>query len=293
MNTGSPPRHRPRYYPGMRFTVLLLSGCLGLDTFPAKDAPLDTSELVFADSGGPGNPLDDSGDGEFDGNTPPTADAGEDREVEVGRVASLDGSGSMDPDGDPLTYSWALVSVPASSTASLINGSRVDPELFVDQEGSYVIELTVSDGAREASDSVEITAFEVNGLPSANAGANQTVGVGETVLLNGTGSTDPDGDALNYTWTMTSKPSGSLAQLSNPTSDRPTFTADQEGSYDIQLIVDDGVDSSNPDSVRVTASTGSSSGSDNCLGCASGSRSDAAGWLTLALAGLLLRRRRG
>ncbi|MCB9745906.1 MAG: hypothetical protein H6740_25250 [Alphaproteobacteria bacterium] len=275
----------------MLISVLFLTACLGLDTFPAKDAPLDdTGELAFADSGGPGQPLDDSG--EFDGNAPPFADAGEDMEIEVGRIVELDGSGSYDPEGDPLDYAWSLVSTPQGSTASLINGARVNPELFVDQPGLYVIQLSVSDGALTGVDEVEITAFEVNNVPVANAGANQSVDVGEVVLLNGTGSTDPDGDALNFTWQMLTKPSGSLAQLSDPTSDRPTFTADLEGSYEVQLVVDDGADVSTPDTVRVTASVPSSGGgSDGCLGCASGS-SRGAGAALMGLSALLLLRRR-
>jgi hypothetical protein len=46
-------------------------------------------------------------------NQPPTADAGVDQTVESGAPVSLDGSGSSDPDGDPLTYSWTQTGGPA------------------------------------------------------------------------------------------------------------------------------------------------------------------------------------
>ena len=39
-------------------------------------------------------------------NTVPTADAGLDQTVLVGSLVVLDGSRSLDPDGDPLTYLW-------------------------------------------------------------------------------------------------------------------------------------------------------------------------------------------
>jgi hypothetical protein len=61
-----------------------------------------------------------------------------------------------------------------------------------------------------------------NQAPTANAGADQTVASGATVQLDGTGSSDPDGDALTFAWTQTSGPA---VTLSDPTSATPTFTA--------------------------------------------------------------------
>lgn len=244
----------------MRTLLLVLSGCFGLETFPQKDKAPDT-EVPFTDSG-PG-PIDS---GDHDGNHAPVADAGPDQASETGRVASLDGSGSSDADGDPLEYSWRVLSQPQGSTSSLINTTWVDPEIFLDRAGTYTIELTVSDGALDATDTVDIVAVTPNGLPEADAGPDQVVYTGSIVTLNGSGSSDPDGDALNYTWTFISKPSGSSATLSNFTTSRPSFTADQVGNYDISLVVDDGVDSSAADTVRVVAEAEGGGGDDTC-GC--------------------------
>lgn len=240
--------------------LLVLPGCFGLEPFPNKDAHQDT--VMAQTDSGPG-PIDS---GDHDGNHAPVADAGEDQEAETGHVASLDGGGSTDADGDPLDYSWRVLSQPQGSTSTLINTGWPTPEIFLDRAGTYSIELTVSDGALDATDTVDIVAVTPNGAPTANAGTDQVVYSGALVALNGSGSTDPEGDALNYTWTLVSKPSGSAASLSNFTTSRPSFTADQVGSYEISLVVDDGVDSSAPDSVRVTADSQGSGGTDTC-GC--------------------------
>jgi K319L-like, PKD domain len=82
--------------------------------------------------------------------------------------------------------------------------------------------------------------ISTNHPPMANAGPNQTVFVGSTVQLNGSGSTDQDGDTLTYRWLLISAPSGSTASLSSTTTVMPTFVPDKPGSYTVQLIVNDG-----------------------------------------------------
>ena len=88
--------------------------------------------------------------------------------------------------------------------------------------------------------------------PVANAGQNQTVYVGSTVQLDGTGSTDPQGYALTYQWSFVSVPNGSTATLNTPTSSTPTFVADKAGTYTAQLIVNDGHSSSSPAQVVIS-----------------------------------------
>ncbi len=188
-------------------------------------------------------------------NTPPVADAGTDRSVNIGALVALDGSGSSDADGDPLTYSWSL-ETPAGSGAALSGPATVSPEFVPDVEGAYTATLVVSDGTDDsAPDSVSISAQLVAGNtpPVASAGSDQNVLVGETVLLDGSGSTDADGDPLSYLWSLTSVPPGSAAALSDPTAMSPSFVADVSGTYVAQLIVNDETDDSVPDSVLVTA----------------------------------------
>ncbi len=99
-------------------------------------------------------------------NDPPVADAGPDREVEVGQTAQLDGSGSADPlDGDPITYQWQIVSAPAGSSVGIADGDQALASLTPDEPGTYTIELEVSDGSDTATDTVVVEASEVLSEP--------------------------------------------------------------------------------------------------------------------------------
>jgi hypothetical protein len=91
----------------------------------------------------------------------------------------------------------------------------------------------------------------VNNLPIANAGIDKNVVEGVTVPLNGSGSSDADFDVLTYQWSFISKPQGSVATLNDETEVNPTFDADVNGTYVLQLIVNDGQEDSNADMMNV------------------------------------------
>ena len=187
------------------------------------------------------------------GNTAPVANAGPDQSAVFGDRVTLDGSGSTDVDGDPLTYRWSLTT-PAGSTAVLSDPTAPRPTFQVDGTlgDVYVAQLIVNDGTvNSGPDTVTITID--NTAPVANAGPNQVALFGDRVTLDGTGSTDVDGDPLTYRWSL-SKPAGSTATLSNPTAPRPTFQVDgvRGDVYVAQLIVNDGIVDSGPDTVTVT-----------------------------------------
>lgn len=95
----------------------------------------------------------------------------------------------------------------------------------------------------------------MNQPPVSDAGLDQRVLVGETVQLGGSGSSDPDGDPLSYSWSFVSIPDGSTVTLSDPTVVNPTFVAGAAGEYVIQLNVNDGLVDSDPDQVTITVQT--------------------------------------
>ncbi|MBL6446308.1 hypothetical protein JMN32_08310 [Fulvivirga sp. 29W222] len=76
-----------------------------------------------------------------------------------------------------------------------------------------------------------------SGALNANAGPDQLVSVGDAVVLDGSGSTDIDGDPFTFQWQIISSPAGSTAALSNPTSPAPGFTPDVVGPYTIELTI--------------------------------------------------------
>jgi len=97
------------------------------------------------------------------------------------------------------------------------------------------------------------TTLEENRPPIADAGPDQTVFVGDLVRLDGTNSSDPDGDPLSFRWTLLERPQTSTAKIRNPTSPIATLVPDFPGVYVIELTVDDGRGGVDTDTVRITA----------------------------------------
>jgi PKD repeat protein len=190
-------------------------------------------------------------------NEPPVADAGIDKAVDEGVVASLNGSGSSDPNSDPLSYAWTQVSglTVGINNASTATATFTSPS--VTGQASLVFKLTVDDGkGGVTSDQVTVTVNDtVNEPPSANAGADQTVGESEVVTLDGSGSSDPNpGETatLTYQWTQLS---GISVTLDNPTLAMPRFTAPtvlSDAALIFQLQVTDTRAGTSTDTVKVT-----------------------------------------
>ena len=183
-------------------------------------------------------------------NTPPTANAGPDQSPFVNSTVQLDGSASSDVDGDALTYLWALTSKPQGSAATLSDVTAVMPQLMIDVSGTYVAQLIVNDGAADSAPDTVLISTQ-NSAPQANAGADQRADLNDIVTLDGSASLDVDADSLTYLWSLIARPAGSLAVLDNPNSVTPQFTVDVAGSYTAQLVVNDGLLSSAPDTVVI------------------------------------------
>jgi pimeloyl-ACP methyl ester carboxylesterase len=185
-------------------------------------------------------------------NQTPVANAGSNQNGYTGKLVTLNGIASYDPDSgpSPLTYAWTQTSGP---TVALTGAGTATPSFTPTQSGTYLFRLVVSDGrASSAPASVTITVISPNIAPIANAGMDRTIIVGKTVTLNGSASMDPDNSPspLTYDWRQTAGPAVTLI---NPTSTTPNFTPMQAGLYSFSLMVSDGQDFSLPATVTFLA----------------------------------------
>lgn len=152
---------------------------------------------------------------------------------------------ATDANGDALTHEWALLHKPDGSaatvdasdpTALLVAGDTLS--FTSDSPGLYLLQLTSRD-ASLLGQPVVIALTASNLPPVAQAAPIADVFVGEAATLDGAGSFDPNGNALDYSWSIVTAPAGSTAVIDNPIAAVTTFTPDIRGAYVFQLQVSD------------------------------------------------------
>ncbi len=185
-------------------------------------------------------------------NDAPIANAGPDQsDIHAGQTVTLDGSGSSDPNGDPITYAWTQVDGagnPITPTVTLSNSTAQKPTFTAPGDGPETLHfsLVVTDkfAAASIADLVDI-GVDANGQPVANAGPDQSnINAGQTVTLDGSGSSDPEGGTITYAWTQvdgSGNPITPTVTLSNPSAQKPTFAAPATGPLTLHfsLVVKD------------------------------------------------------
>jgi hypothetical protein len=190
--------------------------------------------------------------------TLPVADAGSNQSIHAGYTVDLDDGASSDDNTLPeeLSYSWSFFSTPAGNTAILNNTNTATPSFTPNVSGEYVAQLIVTDDADNDSEPAFVTLSSLNMAPTAGATATPMLPLlGQSVSLDGSTSSDPDGDTITYSWTITSKPVGSVASLTNATSAMASITPDVSGTYEMSLTVSDFLEAGTPMTVSFVAST--------------------------------------
>ena len=181
-------------------------------------------------------------------NRAPLANAGRTITAKRGSNVMLDGSASIDPDKDNLVYKWAQVHGPK---VALKDTTKISPFFKMpDASGYLIFALTVNDGSEESiADTVAVKVS--NAPPIAKIRAiNNNIVAGKKVQLDGSASTDPDGDALAYNWTQTL---GTPVMLEGANTATPSFDSPKRPDHLVfELTVNDGEITSHPDSTIVS-----------------------------------------
>ncbi len=168
---------------------------------------------------------------------PPAANAGGEITINEGDPVMLDGSGSFDPDGIIVSYSWSQVTgVPVTlSDSSIAQPTFTAPFIGAGTE-VLTFELTVTDNSSlQANATAIVNVIWVNDSPVADAGTVQTVAEGVVVTLDGSNSSDPDNNIVSYLWVQTGGPG---VTLSDSTAIKPTFISPTIPSSGLALTFD-------------------------------------------------------
>ena len=235
-------------------THYLLPGSPAIDTgSPFYSGSFDQRGAPYArvvDGDGNGSVIVDMGAFEkqtSSNNVAPVADAGPNQETDVETPVTLDGSGSSDLDDgpQPLMFMWQLIAGVGNVQFSAPNSAVT--EFTADLPGTYVVLLTVDDGADQNTDTVNVVVNRVNHPPVANVSLSENMGnTSQSMLLDGSRSSDPDMDPLTFDWSVIAQPDGSTPVIDDATAEVTSWRADLPGTYRMQLIVNDGIDSSDP-----------------------------------------------
>ncbi len=143
----------------------------------------------------------------------------------AGTAVRFDAS-AHDPDGDSLLYTWDF------GDGTVVKGGAAESHVY-EKGGEYTVQVTVDD-KRETPCSLASAAshVKINGRPVANAGPNLVCCVDKESMFDGTGSSDPDGDALAYQWNFGDGATAEGAKV--------THSYSKSGAYTVTLRVDDG-----------------------------------------------------
>lgn len=143
-------------------------------------------------------------------------------------IVNFDASGSTDPENDPLTYSWAF--------GDGTSGSGVSPSHTYVSPGVYTVTLTVSDGEFSNQTTGVINALVPNQGPTAAFTATPTTGDSPLLVsFDASASTDPENDALTYSW--------AFGDGNTDTGVSPSHTYLASGVFTVTLTVSDGQNS--------------------------------------------------
>jgi MYXO-CTERM domain-containing protein len=194
------------------------------------------------------------------GNQPPRAEASGPYRAAWGEAIEFDGSGSTDGDGTIFSYEWDF------GDGSTGVGETVS-HTYVDA-GGYIVTLVVTDddGATDSDVTTATVSRPDNVSPTADAGGPYSANLGDTVVFDGSGSSDADGTITLYEWDLGD--GGTMTGMGG------SHVYAAAGTYVVILTV---TDNGGATSVDVTSVTITSPGNDPPVADAGGGVSGAVG----------------
>jgi RHS repeat-associated protein len=184
-------------------------------------------------------------------NQPPVVNAGDDRAVSVNGTATLNGTVTDDnlPRNAAVTSVWSMVSGPG--TVNFADSSSAATTATFTEPGTYVLRLSATDTALDASDEMIVTVTPPNRAPEVNAGADQIITLPGVVRLGGASADDglPLGGTLTVAWSMVSGP-GTIS-FADTAAAVTTAAFSEAGVYVLRLSATD-TELTSADDVSVT-----------------------------------------
>lgn len=170
-------------------------------------------------------------------NDSPLADTGPDQSINLGDAAVLNGRASRDPEGKPLKYRWALVSIPINSHPQLGGAEAVQSSLQADAPGDYTVRLIVNDGVTDsAPDEFVVTVVDPNANHSPTLTSRPPFeGMVKVLYSYAVQASDPDGDTLHFRL-----PQSAAGMTINTNTGLIQFTPTNAGTFFGPVAVDDG-----------------------------------------------------
>ena len=184
-------------------------------------------------------------------NHPPDVTVSPLKNVLAGPKVTLTLDKASDQDGDLLTYNWTQLS---GEQVLLFNSNTSNPNFAISPSATnrtLSFQVNVSDG-KVTKPAIVNVLIAANKPPVADAGKDQTVNKDDRVVLDGSGSSDPENTQLIYSWVQTG---GQEVQISNVSAARPNFIApslSDQKTLTFELTVNDGIVDSKPSSVKIT-----------------------------------------
>lgn len=168
----------------------------------------------------------------------PIADAGVDVGARVNDRVTLDGRFSAEPNRQQLSFRWHQLEGPP---VALVGADGPRPSFTASAAGLHRFSLVVTDssGLASAPDELDVLVeARADHLPVAQASLPTLIAVGEKVALDATASVDADGAPLSFRWSLASSAAGTIA---DPTAATTSLIADEPGSFEVTLVVNDGL----------------------------------------------------